>query len=203
MSAAAESEKKEGDSSGAGKPEGGGKLVLILTGVNLLVTVGVIAILILSFQRDKKKPAVEDISAHGEHAAASGGGGGGHGGGHGESKEGEGKSSSRKRNGDAGKMVTLDQFTINLATPGSVTPKFVRVNISLEVMNEDAEAEVTSKMPQIRNAIIDLFNSKKPADLATVDGRDYLKEEIKNTLNSFLVMGKVKGIFFTNFALSS
>ena len=77
------------------------------------------------------------------------------------------------------------------------------MNISLEVPNEDAEGEVTSKMPQLRNAIIDLFNSKRPGDLATSDGRDYLKEEIRNALNSFLVTGKVKGVFFTNFALSS
>jgi flagellar protein FliL len=100
-------------------------------------------------------------------------------------------------------MVTLEQFTVNLSTPGSVNPKFVRVNISLEVPTEDAEAEVTTKLPQVRNAIIDLFNSKRPADLATAEGRDYLKEEIRNALNGFLVNGKVRGVYFTNFALSS
>ena len=58
-------------------------------------------------------------------------------------------------------------------------------------------------MPQVRNVIIDLFNSKRPADLASADGRDYLKEEIRNSLNSFMVSGKIKGVFFTNFALTS
>jgi flagellar FliL protein len=58
-------------------------------------------------------------------------------------------------------------------------------------------------MPQVRNAIIDLFNSKSPTDLANAEGRDYLKEEIRNALNGFMVTGKVKGVFFTNFALSS
>ena len=99
--------------------------------------------------------------------------------------------------------MTLDQFTVNLSTPGSASPKYVRVNISLEVSSEDAELEVNSKMPQVRNAVIDLFNSKRPGDLATAEGRDYLKEEIRNALNAFMVTGKVKGVFFTNFALTS
>ena len=100
-------------------------------------------------------------------------------------------------------MLPLEQFTVNLSTPGSVTPKFIRDNVSLEVPNEEAEQEVSVKMPQVRNVIIDLFNSKRLADLSTTDGREYLKEEIKNAINGFMVNGKVRGVFFTNFALSS
>jgi flagellar FliL protein len=99
-------------------------------------------------------------------------------------------------------MVTLDQFTVNLSTPGSVNPKFVRVNISLEVPTDDTEGEVTSKMPEVRNVIIDLFNSKRPADLANAEGREYLKEEIKNAINGFMVSGKIRGVYFTNFAMA-
>jgi flagellar basal body-associated protein FliL len=35
-----------------------------------------------------------------------------------------------------------------------------------------------------------------------VDGREYLKDEIRNALNTFLVNGKIKGVFFTSFALA-
>ena len=79
----------------------------------------------------------------------------------------------------------------------------MRVNVSLEVPNQEAEHEVTVKMPQVRNTIIDLLNSKRPGDMATAEGRDYLKEEIRNAINGFMVTGKVKGVFFTNFALGS
>jgi flagellar FliL protein len=58
-------------------------------------------------------------------------------------------------------------------------------------------------MPQIRNTVIDIFNSKKPSDLATGEGREYLKEEMRSAINSFLINGKIKGVFFTNFALAS
>jgi len=183
-------------SGGSSSSGGGGKLVMIISGVNLLATLGIVAVLMISFNRDAKKPKVEDIAAEGAsaHGGAKEEGGGGEHGGAGEAK---------KPIGNFGKMLTLDQFTVNLSTPGTVNPKFVRVNISIEVPTADAENEVTQKMPQVRNAIIDLFNSKRPADLATAEGRDYIKEEIRNALNSFMVSGKVKGVFFTGFAVSS
>ena len=203
--AAAEEKSSAGGAESAMAPASGGggsKLVLILTGVNVVVTLGMIGILFMSFQKEKNAPKVGDIAAQaaGEHGEA-GKAEGGHGGAAGE--HGGGGEKPAKKPGDFGKMVTLEQFTVNLSTPGSAAPKFVRVNVAIEMPNEDGESEVNSKMPQVRNAIIDLFNSKRPADLATADGRDYLKEEIKNALNGFLVTGKVKGVFFTNFALSS
>ncbi|MCM2277231.1 MAG: flagellar basal body-associated FliL family protein [Oligoflexia bacterium] len=176
---------------------GGSKLPLILAAVNTVATLAMIGILFVSFQREKKSSSVEDIAAHAPaaHEAGAKAEEGGHG-------SGAGKEDAPKKAADFGKMVTLEQFTVNLSTPGSVSPKYVRVNISLEVPNEDSETEVNTKMPQVRNAIIDLFNSKRTSDLASPDGRDYLKEEIRNALNGFLVNGKVKGVFFTNFAVS-
>jgi len=201
MSAAAPEEKTEAASGGSGGSAGGGsKLTMILTGVNLLATLSMVAILFISFQKDRKKPSVDDISAKDTAEAKDAKGKEGEGE---KGKEGKGKEGDKKKSADYGKMVTLDQFTVNLSTPGSVNPKFVRVNISLEVPTDDTEGEVTSKMPEVRNVIIDLFNSKKPQDLANAEGREYLKEEIKNAINGFMISGKVRGVYFTNFALSS
>lgn len=204
----AEEEKKEEgavEEVAAEAPSGGGsKLVMILTIVNIVATLGIGGVLFMSFQKEKSRPGVQDIAATDEHGekkeegghgeAAAGGEHGG--GGHGEA----GKPTGPAKN--APRMVKLEQFTINLSTPGSATPKFVRASISVEVPNEDSEKEVSNKMPQVRNSIIDLFNAKRPADLATAEGRDYLKEEIINALNTFLITGKVKGVYFTSFALS-
>jgi flagellar basal body-associated protein FliL len=201
MSAAAPEEKTEAAPGGSGGSAGGGsKLTMILTGVNLLATLSMVAILFISFQKDRKKPSVDDISAKDTAEAKDAKGKEGEGE---KGKEGKGKEGDKKKSADYGKMVTLDQFTVNLSTPGSVNPKFVRVNISLEVPTDDTEGEVTSKMPEVRNVIIDLFNSKKPQDLANAEGREYLKEEIKNAINGFMISGKVRGVYFTNFALSS
>jgi flagellar FliL protein len=197
MSAAAE-EKTE--SHGAAASGGGNKLVLILTGVNLLVTVGMVGVLFVSFKRENAKPQAIDINAHAEAAAEKPKEGEAKG--EGESKA-EGGAKEKAKTAEFGRMITLDQFTVNLTSPGASAPRFVRVNVSLEVPNEETEGEVNAKIPQVRNAIIDLFNSKHPSDLAAADGRDALKDEIKNALNGFLTRGQVKGVFFTNFVLGS
>ncbi len=181
----------------------GSKLVLGLSAINLLATIGMFSIIFINFQKDKQKPSIEDLALHSssegdvekskEHGAE------------GKNEESTGHSAKDvflRKTFNFGKMVTLDQFTVNLSTLGSVGAKYVRVNVSLEVPNEDIETEIGSKMPQVRNSIIDIFNSKRASDLASADGRDYLKDEIKEALNSFLVTGKVKGVFFTSFAIA-
>ena len=184
---------------------GGSKLVVILTIVNLLVSVGVGAVLFISHKKDKAASSVADIdpnaepAGHGEEPAAAEHGGG-HGDAHGGGGDG-GKEEPKKNKGDV-RMVNLDQFTVNLSTPGGSQQKFVRVNISIEVASEDSETEIQGKMPQVRNSIIDLFNGKRPTDLQSAEQRDFLKEEIKNALNSFMSSGKVKGVYFTNFAVT-
>jgi len=213
MSAA---ESKPAAAAGAkeGGNSGGGKLVLILSLVNVLATLGIAGVLVVSFTREKAETSVTDIAEEGasEHGAAGGehgakAEGGAHGeekkaeGGHGEAKDGHGAAAGG--HSPWGKTISLDQFTVNLTSPGSATPKFVRVNISIEVPDTQTEQEVTAKMAQIRNVVIDLFNSKRPSDLATGEGRDYLKEEIRNAINGFMVSGKIKGVFFTNFALTT
>ncbi len=190
---------EKGASSAAQGSGGMSKLLIIISGVNLVATLGAVGILFTSFQKEKNQQSVEDIAVHaeaggeGEKAKEKEGEGG---------EGGEGKEGAKKKSLNFGKMIALEQFTINLSTPGSVNAKYARVNISLEIPTEDLEAEVNSKIPQVRNVIIDLFNSKRPADLATGEGREYLKEEIRGALNNFLVNGKIKGVFFTNFALA-
>jgi flagellar protein FliL len=189
---------------------GGSKIVTILTIVNLVVCLGIGGVLFISHKKQNAQPQIGDIqpSAEGGHGEAKsdehggghgeakkdehGGGGGEHGGGHGETKKASNESPT----------IPLEQFTVNLATPGGTAQKFVRVNIALELATDEVEKEIQAKMPQVRNAIIDLFNSKRPNDLVNAEQREYLKEEIRNALNSFMTNGKVKGVYFTNFAVT-
>ncbi|MCC7441963.1 MAG: flagellar basal body-associated FliL family protein, partial [Bdellovibrionales bacterium] len=169
------------------------KLLVILTGVNLVITLGVLGVVASSFS-GSKTPQVSDIKvedgAEGEAHAE------------GAAKNPDDEAAKAQAASRFGKMLALDQFTVNLATPGSAAPKFARVNISVHVPTTDSEQEIGLKMARVRNTIIDLFNSKRPQDLATTEGRNFLKDEIKKAINAFMVTGKVDGVFFTNFALS-
>lgn len=206
-------EKKEAVPAAAPSDSGGGgsKLPAILAILNLLLTVGIGAIVFIQFKKDKSHEQVSDIQAnapaHGDEKAA---------GGHGEvPKEGEhGEAPKAEAHGEAAKegehgatkaadkVISLEPFTVNLSTAVGAPPKFARVVIAVEVGSSETSAELTQKMAQVRNAVIDLFNSKRPADLQTGEGRNFLKEEIRNALNSFLVTGKVKSIFFSNFSVA-
>ncbi len=176
-------------------PSGGGnKIVTILTIVNLLACLGIGAVLFISHKKQNAQPQLGDLQASAPvdpHAAAAPTAGGGH-----------GEKAEEKKPVAESLTMPLEQFTVNLATPGGTAQKFVRVNIALEVGTSEVEKEVQAKMPQVRNAIIDLFNSKRPNDLVSGEQREYLKEEIRNALNSFMNNGKVKGVYFTNFAVT-
>lgn len=215
---AKDEEKKEAPPAAAESHsgDGGSKLPAILAILNLLLTIGIGAIVFIQFKKEKNKEQVSDIQvsapAHGEEKA------GEHGGGHGEAPKaeagGHGEAAKPEEHGGGGghggsaakeaeKVISLEQFTVNLSTAVGAPPKFARVVIAVEVGSSETSVELTQKMPQVRNSIIDLFNSKRPVDLQTGEGRNFLKEEIRNALNSFLVTGKVKSIFFSNFSVSS
>jgi len=211
---AAEEKKSDASESEAAPapPAGGGsKLGVILGLVQLLVTLGIGAVVFISFQKEKHRESVADIAPEEKPGEAKPAGGE-----HGEApKEGEKPAEGAKAEGGHGEhgegappkasshVITLDQFTVNLSTTVGTPPRFARVAIAVEVGSDDAAQELNQKMPQVRNAILDLFNSKRPADLQTGEGRNFLKEEIRNALNSFLVTGKVKGVFFSNFVISN
>lgn len=187
---------------------GGNKIVLILTLVNLIACIGIGAVLFISHKKQNAQPQVTDIQATGEGAHEDAHGAtkdDGHGvpaeAGHGEAAAG-GHGGAEKKAVTDSRTIPLEQFTVNLATPGGTAQKFVRVNISLELQAEESEKEIQAKMPQVRNAIIDLFNAKRSNDLASAEQREYLKEEIRNALNSFMTSGKVKSVYFTNFAVT-
>ena len=194
------------DSGDSGKSN---KLVLIIALLNTLATVGVIVVLVLSYQKEKSKVTVDDVVAGHlkEGAAGHGGGhgekakdgkkGGGHGGGHGAA------AGDEEEAADAGKIMPLDQFTINLTSTAGSNPRYLRVSMSLEFEPGQTEEEAKSRLARIRDTIINILNSKKAHEVAELEGREVLKDEIKRTINSFMVQTKVKNVYFTNFQITN
>lgn len=201
-------EKTENKEVAASPPSGGGsKLGLIISVLNLVLILGIGAVVFIQFQKDKHRESVADINPTeeaGHEEAAAAGEHGAPAGEHGEKKEGAHGEHGAAAGPKAGaQVITLEQFTVNLSTSPGTPPRFARVVIAVEVASGETATELNSKTPQVRNAILDLFNSKRPSDLQTGEGRNFLKEEIRNALNSFLVTGKVRGVFFSNFVVGN
>lgn len=98
-------------------------------------------------------------------------------------------------------LLPLDSFTVNLAQ-GEGPRRYVRLDAVLK-MSEDAKApEFEARKPQIRDTIISILNTKRADDLLKKEGKSVLKEEIKSSINSFLVDGRVEDIYYISFQIN-
>lgn len=100
-----------------------------------------------------------------------------------------------------GILFPLEGFTANLAQ-GDGPRRFVRLSTVLKFSKDSKEDEFKARKPQIRDSIISTLNSKRPEDLLKLEGKNYLKEEIKAAINSFLVDGRVIDVFYVGFQIN-
>jgi flagellar FliL protein len=96
-----------------------------------------------------------------------------------------------------GKLVPLETFLVNLA--GSRGTKLIKINMELEVNGEGVLEEIEKRKPQIRDIIIILLSSKTYQQISTKDGKELLRDEIRDRVNPFLTKGQIKRVYFTEF----
>lgn len=92
-------------------------------------------------------------------------------------------------------LYTLKQFNTNL---DGVPRRLVRMEVSLEMLDEEGFEEVVTLGPQARDAIVRVINSKSFGDIETVQGKLQLKTQIASELNHFLKVGVVKNVYFSD-----
>lgn len=100
-----------------------------------------------------------------------------------------------------GILFPLEGFTANLAQ-GDGPRRFLRLTAVLKFSKDSNEEEFKARKPQIRDTIISLLNSKRPEDLLKIEGKNFLKEELKSAINSFLVDGNIVDIFYVGFQIN-
>jgi len=98
-------------------------------------------------------------------------------------------------------LMPLENFTVNLAQ-GDGPRRFVRLDAVLKLSNDAKNSEFEARKPQIRDTIISILNTKRPEDLLKKEGKSFLKEEIKASINSFLVDGRVEDIYYISFQIN-
>jgi len=164
------------DSSGSssGKPT----LFILLAIINMAVLVGVIVMLYLGQKKKDAEPSVDDVIK-------------------GESEKLHAEEISKEF---IGKLVPLETFLVNVS--GSRGRKLVKIAMELELTNPQVQEEVEKIKPKIRDYIIIIISSKSFAEISTKEGKDALREEIKNQINLFLTKGQINKVYFTEFILN-
>ncbi len=103
---------------------------------------------------------------------------------------------------ELGKMDNLGDFTVNLAD--TEESHYLRCSIQVEENYGSAPEfgdEIGARKAQLRDIIIGVLTSKTSTNLKTPDGKDALKEELKERINSVLAKGQIANVYFTEFAV--
>ncbi len=98
-----------------------------------------------------------------------------------------------------GPMVNIDEFIVNIISAES--SHYVKASFTLELNNDVVREEVERRMPQIRDSILLLLGNKTYDELQDLQGKKQLKAELTSKINAFLVTGRVKSIYFTQFVV--
>lgn len=98
-----------------------------------------------------------------------------------------------------GAMFDLDPFIVNLADTPDV--RYLKLTLKLEVDSEPVAAELSSRIPQIRDAILVLLSSKDVNAVRTTQGKFQLRDEITQRINGLLKKPGIRSAYFTEFVV--
>ena len=153
-------------------------LLMGLVVLNMVVVAGVGVMIWQNRKKEEQRATIEKV-VEGEHQTQ------------------QAEKANENENAFVGKNIPLETFIINLA--GSKGRRVAKVNIELEVEGQNVAVEIEQRKAQIRDIIIILLSGKTYDQVANKEGKDQLREEVKDTVNAFLTKGKIKSVYFTDF----
>ena len=98
-----------------------------------------------------------------------------------------------------GPMVNIESFIVNILDDQE--SRYLKAAITLEVANEGVSIELKQRMAQVKDSILLLIGNKTFSELNDLQGKMQLRAELLNKVNSILLKGKVKRIYFTDFVV--
>ena len=114
----------------------------------------------------------------------------------------ESKSEAGGKHGQAaspGLMFDLDPFIVNLADTPDV--RYLKLTLKLDVDSESVSTELSTRIPQIRDAVLVLLSSKEVNAVRTTQGKFQLRDEITQRINGLLKKPGVRSAYFTEFVV--
>lgn len=169
---------------GEGKKDKGGTPIILvaLLLVNTLVTLAVLAFTLMK-------------SDGGGAAAAPPGDGGPVA----EAPAGDGGPASRDDDDDEGALVPMDTITLQLRNPE--VPRYVRLDLQIEVPTVDDIPKVDRKMAALRDAVIKHLADQSYETMRGSSGLDRVKASVLKVAHQIVGEEVVRAIYVTNFVV--
>lgn len=98
-----------------------------------------------------------------------------------------------------GPLYSLETFIVNLADAGR--NRYLRVTMDLELVETTDTDKLNDRLPQIRDSVLMILPSRQFDDIASIEGKIALRDEIIAKLNSLFTKNVVSNIFFTEFVV--
>lgn len=100
---------------------------------------------------------------------------------------------------EKGTIVDLDEFLVNLTDEGS--DHFLKVTLALEFTKKSGKTADSMKddAAEVRDAVLQVLSVQSRADVSSLDGKEKLKQEIKDSVNKQLGDKEVLNVYYVNF----
>jgi flagellar protein FliL len=99
----------------------------------------------------------------------------------------------------SGPLFSLDTFIVNLAD--QERNRYLRVTMDLELAESTDSSKISERLSQIRDSILMILPSRQFEDVASMEGKIALRDEIIARLNGLFNRKVVTNIFFTEFVV--
>jgi flagellar FliL protein len=149
------------------------KLIFLIVAVLLVLTVGLAGGLFMMWSK------LSSIEAQGNPTATSG--------------------AEQSQASSLGPLFSLETFIVNLAD--QERSLYLRVTMDLELVESTFAAELEKRLSQVRDSILMILPSKRFADIASMEGKTALRDEIITKLNGLFAENVVSNLFFTEFVV--
>jgi flagellar FliL protein len=149
------------------------KLIFLIVAILLFVTIGLAGGLFMMWSK------ISSLSTQANAAAASG--------------------AEQSQASALGPLFSLETFIVNLAD--QERSRYLRVSMDLELVEATAADELEQRLSQVRDSILMILPSKRFADIASMEGKTALRNEIITKLNGLFAKSVVSNIFFTEFVV--
>lgn len=107
-----------------------------------------------------------------------------------------------KQTQEMGPVVSLgNDILVNIRSEEGME-HFLKTNIVLELdSSEKTGEEVSKRIPQIRDLVINVLASKTKEKIIEKEGKDQVRSEIINNINQLMTTGKIRNVYFQDFII--
>jgi flagellar FliL protein len=110
-----------------------------------------------------------------------------------------------EKNPMPGPIIAIEDQVYNLGEPNRYMKAAIRLELDVAGMKEKEVPaftdEAKKRLPQIRDLIVTELSGKTYREVATPQGKEQLKEELRLRINQLLQLGQVREVMFTSFAV--